>query len=84
MPNRSKFSYAAHLGPVLFLLLTPTPVMAYIGPGAGLTAIGSFLALVVALLVAFFGFVWFPLKRKLQKRKLSEANTVKTARADEK
>lgn len=50
-----------------FLLLGYVPVYAYIGPGAGLTAIGSFIALVVAILVAIVGFLWFPIKRLIKK-----------------
>ena len=43
--------------------------MAYIGPGAGLSAIGAFLAVVAGIIVAIFGFVWYPIKRLLRKRK---------------
>jgi hypothetical protein len=44
----------------------PDAAQAYIGPGAGLSAIGSVLAFlgVVVLLVA--GFVWYPVKRFLR------------------
>lgn len=56
----------------LALMLT-TPAFAYIGPGAGLTAIGSFIALTVAILVAIVGFLWFPIKRMLTKRSETEA-----------
>ena len=45
---------------------------AYIGPGAGLSAIGTVLALLATILVAIFGFVWFPLKRLIRKRKQSD------------
>lgn len=46
--------------------LTPGIAAAYIGPGAGLSAIGSVLAFlgVVVLLVA--GLVWYPVKRFLR------------------
>ncbi len=47
------------------------PAMAYIGPGAGLTAIGTVLALVGAVVLAIFGFVWYPIKRFMRKRKES-------------
>ncbi len=47
------------------------PAMAYIGPGAGLTAIGTVLALVGAVVLAIFGFVWYPIKRYMRKRKKS-------------
>lgn len=42
-------------------------LLAYIGPGAGLTAIGAFLTLVVGLFVAVLGFVWYPIKRLLRR-----------------
>lgn len=51
------------------LSLLPSEALAYIGPGGGLSAIGIFLALVVGILAALFGFLWYPLKRFLAKRK---------------
>ena len=36
---------------------------AYVGPGAGITAIGAVLALIGGIVLAIFGFVWYPLKR---------------------
>lgn len=36
---------------------------AYVGPGAGLSAIGTFLAIFFAVLVAILGFFWYPIKR---------------------
>jgi uncharacterized membrane protein YccC len=53
--------------------LVASPAMAYIGPGAGLTAIGTVLALIGAILLAIFGFVWYPIKRYMRKRKESRA-----------
>jgi hypothetical protein len=44
------------------------PAAAYIGPGAGLSAIGVVLAMVAALCLAVVGFVWYPVKRLLRKR----------------
>ncbi len=44
-------------------LLASSPAYAYIGPGAGLSAFGSLIALVFAVVVALLGFVWFPIKR---------------------
>jgi len=49
------------------LVLVPASVQAYVGPGAGLSAIGSLLALAAAVVVTLVGFVWFPLKRFLRK-----------------
>lgn len=46
-----------------------SPVFAYIGPGAGLSAIGSVLALIGAVLLMILGFVWYPVKRLMANRK---------------
>ncbi len=58
---------------LLFALLlvgvAADPASAYVGPGAGLTFIGSLIALVAAVFAAIFGFVWFPLKRLLRSRR---------------
>lgn len=53
------------------LFLAWSPAQAYIGPGGGLTAVGAFLALVACLVVAFIGFLWYPLKRLRRKRQSS-------------
>lgn len=52
----------------------PCVASAYIGPGAGLSAIGAFLAIVAGVFVAIFGFLWYPIKRLVKKmRKKPEA-----------
>lgn len=38
----------------------------YIGPGGALSALGSLLALGLALVFAVLGFVWYPIKRLLR------------------
>jgi hypothetical protein len=52
----------------ILLLLFPIVSQAYIGPGAGLGAIGTAIALVGALILLIVGFVWYPLKRFLRRR----------------
>ena len=44
-------------------------MLAYLGPGGALSAIGAFLALLAAVVLALVGFVWYPLKRLLKGRK---------------
>jgi hypothetical protein len=44
----------------------PSAALAYVGPGLGLSAIGSFLALVGALFLGLLGFVWYPVKRLIR------------------
>ncbi|WP_193143388.1 MULTISPECIES: hypothetical protein [unclassified Meridianimarinicoccus] len=53
----------------LAVMLLPTLAHAYIGPGAGVSAIGAALALVAAVFFAIVGFVWYPVKRLMRKRK---------------
>lgn len=51
-------------------LIYPAVAHAYVGPGAGLTAIGTMIALTLALVLAVVGFVWYPIKRLRQKRRI--------------
>ncbi len=53
------------------MLVIPGYALAYIGPGAGLTAIGTVIALIAAFFLAIVGFVWYPVKRLLRKNKSS-------------
>jgi hypothetical protein len=56
--------------------VAPPLAHAYVGPGVGISAIGSFLALLGAILLAIVGFVWFPLKRRFGKsRSAREADS---------
>jgi flagellar biogenesis protein FliO len=50
-------------------IFMPATATAYVGPGAGLSAIGSLLALIAAIVLAIVGFLWYPLKRIMNKRK---------------
>jgi len=51
----------------------PGAIVAYIGPGAGLSAIGAALALIFGVLLTFLGFVWYPLKRMLRSARAKKA-----------
>ena len=63
------------LSVVAMLLLAPQSAEAYIGPGAGLTVIGTVVALIGAILLAIVGFVWYPIKRlRATRRKRKEAD----------
>lgn len=56
------------------LVVLPATAQAYVGPGAGLTAIGTMIALLAALLLAIVGFIWYPVKRLMRARK-AKTNT---------
>ena len=53
---------------MFIILLFAADGAAYVGPGAGLSAIGSLLALLAALAVTVLGFVWYPIKRMRKKK----------------
>ncbi len=55
--------------PTLLILLVARPAQAYIGPGLGLGTIGAFFGAVLAGVLAFLGFLWYPFKRLLRKRR---------------
>lgn len=55
------------------LSLFPLLAQAYIGPGAGLGVIGTVIVLFLALVLLIVGFVWYPAKRFLRRRKSVEA-----------
>ncbi len=58
------------------------PALAYIGPGAGLSAIGTLVAVVGVVLLAIVGFVWYPVKRFLNARKKGSADLAEKAGPD--
>ncbi len=58
---------------LLLVLFIPQPVLSYVGPGAGIAAIGAFLAIVAGVIAAIFGFLWYPIKRLLRKLKKSQS-----------
>ncbi len=54
------------------VLTLPTIAFAYVGPGAGLSAIGTVLALIGAVLLGIVGFIWYPIKRLLRGKQVEE------------
>ena len=56
----------------IFFLALPSLSHAYVGPGMGLSAIGSIVAFIGAIFLLIIGFLWYPIKRLL-KGKLFES-----------
>jgi membrane protein implicated in regulation of membrane protease activity len=54
---------------VAVLTLSALPALAYVGPGAGLSLLGAFWALLVAVLAALAFVVLYPIRRLLRGRK---------------
>ncbi len=67
--------------PVVAAGLLATPAQAYIGPGVGLGVIGTVFGIVATLALAVFGFLWYPMKRLMAKRRGKAAQVSGTASA---
>lgn len=63
----------------LILFTTPEVAYAYGGPGSVISGIGAFLAAIAAVVVALFGFLWYPLKRAYKRVTTSKEETVEAA-----
>jgi membrane protein implicated in regulation of membrane protease activity len=59
------------------LSLAATPALAYVGPGAGLSLLGAFWGLLVAILAALAFVVVYPIRRMMRARK-RPAETLQT------
>jgi hypothetical protein len=57
---------------LLTTLLLPVTIYAYVGPGAGISFIGALWAVIVAVLLAIGGFLAWPIRTLLRKRKLKK------------
>ena len=68
-------SVGVPLAALLLLSLSASPAAAYVGPGAGLTLIGSLLAVVAAVLIAVIGLVLFPLRLLMKKMKAAKTQS---------
>ena len=80
-----RFSYLHNVIAILAAFFAPATAFAYVGPGAGITAIGSVLALLLGILLAIVGFLWYPLKRFMRSRfgKANSDKLVESSTADE-
>lgn len=63
------------------VLLLSTPAMAYIGPGAGISVLGSLLGILATIVIAIAAIVMWPLRKVLKKRRQAAAGEAETAGA---
>lgn len=54
------------------LLFAPGAALAYIGPGAGISLLGSVVGVVVTILVAIGAILLWPLRRMMKKRRQTQ------------
>lgn len=66
--------FSAGFALAMAVILMPTTAAAYIGPGAGLGAIGTLFALIGAVFLAVVGLLWYPLKRMIKGKKSSSSS----------
>ena len=52
------------------LIMIQTPVLAYIGPGAGIPFIGSFIGFIVTIVLVISAILFWPIRKILKKKKL--------------
>jgi hypothetical protein len=60
---------------IALLFAAPQAAVAYIGPGAGIAAIGTVIALIGGILLAIVAFIWYPIKRlvaKIKKKRMTD------------
>ena len=67
------------LVPLVMVLLAPVnTALAYIGPGAGISVLGSLLSILATIFVAIGAILFWPLRRLLQRRKARRESTPST------
>lgn len=52
---------------LIVALAWATPAYAYVGPGMGLAVIGAIVGGITAVVLAFFGMLWYPIKKRLRR-----------------
>lgn len=78
----SRHFYLSIYATVAFMV-TPQLALAYVGPGTGLSAIGSFFALLMTIVLVVAGFFWLPLKRLLKSRSKKTEDTPAESTTDD-
>jgi membrane protein implicated in regulation of membrane protease activity len=61
------------------LLLAPiSPAVAYIGPGAGISVLGSLLSILATIFVAIGAIIFWPLRKFMKRRKARRESLLNT------
>jgi len=66
----------------LILLAPVSPALAYIGPGAGISVLGSLLGILGTIFVAIGAIIFWPLRKFMKRRKARRESTVGTEAAN--
>ncbi len=60
---------------VLALLLMASSAFAYVGPGAGISVLGSLLGILATIVLALVAIVMWPIRKMMKRRKAAAAET---------
>ena len=60
---------------IFLLLLLPVSVLAYIGPGAGISVVGSLLGILGTIIIAIGAILFWPIRKMMKRRKAAAATT---------
>jgi len=69
------------VGLAIILLAPLSPALAYIGPGAGISVVGSLLSILATFFVAIGAIIFWPLRKLLKRRKARRSAVPGTATA---
>lgn len=58
---------------ILIFLVTSTTAVAYIGPGAGISVLGSLLGILGTIVVAIGAILFWPIRKMLKRRKAASS-----------
>ncbi len=63
---------------LMLLVLLASPAVAYIGPGAGISVLGSLLGILGTIFVAIGAIIFWPLRKFMKRRKARRESPVST------
>ena len=69
--------FALNLLTLLLLILT-SPAVAYVGPGAGISVLGSLLGILATIFVAIGAIIFWPVRKYMKRRKARLASQAGT------
>lgn len=58
---------------ILLLTVPAAPALAYVGPGAGISVLGSLLGILATIFVAIGAILFWPVRKLLKRRKSASA-----------
>jgi type VI protein secretion system component VasK len=71
-----KVVYTRMLAICVFVFF-PAISHAYVGPGTGLSAIGTIIAFIGAVFLLVMGFLWYPIKRLLKGKQVESSREIR-------